>query len=266
MGYLPGSFPAAAARSGGRIVRAVGSAYTAAPGNWAPASRPVRGPGGVYTGRRHDVAPKEGGEQRRAEAELAAERARLDKERAHYVSALEVIRAKGDDIAARELSSRLADIDKAIEANDYRIANIRAGYVYVISNVGAFGPNIVKIGMTRRTRAHGPRPGTRSMLLSRSGTTSMPCSSPTTPSRLRTSFTRRSPTDESTSSTNAESSSSRLQPRCVKRSWRRTADCWSSMRARRTRVLPERQALAPPPRSRAGLLTAASGAGRGGVR
>src|SRR6202046_1682520 len=39
---LPGSFPAAAARSGGRIVRAVGSAYTAAPLNWAPTSRPVR--------------------------------------------------------------------------------------------------------------------------------------------------------------------------------------------------------------------------------
>src|SRR5689334_9162338 len=38
----------------------VGSAYTAAPGNWAPASRPVRGPGGVYTGRRYDVARKEG--------------------------------------------------------------------------------------------------------------------------------------------------------------------------------------------------------------
>src|SRR5260370_22366240 len=57
---LPGSFPAAAARSGGRIVRAVGDAYTAAPGNWAPASRPVRAPGGVYTGRRYDVARKEG--------------------------------------------------------------------------------------------------------------------------------------------------------------------------------------------------------------
>src|SRR5580692_3594571 len=44
---LPGSFPAAAARSGGRIVRAVGSAYTAALGNWAHASRPVR-PRAVY--------------------------------------------------------------------------------------------------------------------------------------------------------------------------------------------------------------------------
>jgi hypothetical protein len=89
-------------------------------------------------------------EQRRAEAELAAERQRLEKERAHYVSALEALRAKGDEIAADELAGRLADIDTAIEANDYRIANIRAGYVYVISNIGAFGPNIVKIGMTRR--------------------------------------------------------------------------------------------------------------------
>src|SRR5580704_15519058 len=56
----PGSFPAAAARSGERIVRAVGDAYTAALGNWAPASRPVRAPGGVYTGRRYDVVRKEG--------------------------------------------------------------------------------------------------------------------------------------------------------------------------------------------------------------
>ena len=74
----------------------------------------------------------------------------LDKEKAHYVSALASLRAKGDDAAADELAARLAQIDEAIAANDYRIANIRAGYVYVISNVGAFGPNIVKIGMTRR--------------------------------------------------------------------------------------------------------------------
>ena len=89
-------------------------------------------------------------EQRRAEAELAAEKERLGKERAHYVGVLEALRAKGDYVAAEELIGRLADIDKAIEANDYRIANIRAGFVYVISNIGAFGPNIVKIGMTRR--------------------------------------------------------------------------------------------------------------------
>ena len=89
-------------------------------------------------------------EQRRAEQELAAERERLEKEKSHYVTVLESLRASGDDAAADELANRLAQIDAAIEANDYRIANIRAGYVYVISNVGAFGPNVVKIGMTRR--------------------------------------------------------------------------------------------------------------------
>src|SRR5580692_4073742 len=57
---LPGSFPAAAARSGARIVQAVSDAYTAAPGNWAAASRPVRLPGGVYTGWDLHVTRKEG--------------------------------------------------------------------------------------------------------------------------------------------------------------------------------------------------------------
>jgi hypothetical protein len=89
-------------------------------------------------------------EQRRAEQELAAEKERLEKEKAHYLSAMETLRAKGDDAAADELAQRLDQINSAIEQNDYRIANIRAGYVYVISNVGAFGPNVVKIGMTRR--------------------------------------------------------------------------------------------------------------------
>ena len=89
-------------------------------------------------------------EQRRAEQELAAERERLEKEKSHYLTVLESLRMQGDDGAADELAHRLAQINQAIEANDYRIANIRAGYVYVISNVGAFGPNVVKIGMTRR--------------------------------------------------------------------------------------------------------------------
>lgn len=89
-------------------------------------------------------------EQRKAEQELAAEKERLEKERSHYESVLAQLRAKGDDAAADELAGRLADIEEAIEANDYRIANIRAGYIYVISNIGAMGPGIVKIGMTRR--------------------------------------------------------------------------------------------------------------------
>lgn len=39
-----------------------------------------------------------------------------------------------------------------IEDVDYRAANIRAGYVYIISNIGSFGDSdsVVKTGMTRR--------------------------------------------------------------------------------------------------------------------
>jgi hypothetical protein len=35
-------------------------------------------------------------------------------------------------------------------AVDAREANVRAGYVYVISNIGVLGDQVVKIGMTRR--------------------------------------------------------------------------------------------------------------------
>ncbi len=89
-------------------------------------------------------------EERKAEQELAAERARLDKEREHYLNALQALKDSGDEAAIADLNERLHEIDEAIEQNDYRTANIRAGYVYVISNRGALGPNIVKIGLTRR--------------------------------------------------------------------------------------------------------------------
>jgi len=89
-------------------------------------------------------------EERKAEQELAAERARLDREREHYANALRAMESTGDEAAKADLERRLRDIDDAIEQNDFRAANIRAGYVYVISNRGALGPNVVKIGLTRR--------------------------------------------------------------------------------------------------------------------
>lgn len=87
-------------------------------------------------------------EERRLQQELIAERERLDKERAHLANALAALQTSGESDPALEAS--LAAIDTAIAANDYRAANIRAGYVYVISNRGAFGPGVVKIGLTRR--------------------------------------------------------------------------------------------------------------------
>jgi hypothetical protein len=89
-------------------------------------------------------------EEKRAEAELQTERDRLEKERDHYTNALAKLTEQGKQEQADELRARLSAIDSAITQNDYRIANIRAGYVYVISNIGAFGENVVKIGMTRR--------------------------------------------------------------------------------------------------------------------
>ncbi|PFG67244.1 T5orf172 domain-containing protein [Propionibacteriaceae bacterium ES.041] len=87
-------------------------------------------------------------EERRVQQELEAERARLDKERAHLTNTLETLRAQGR--TDEQLLNRLAAVDEAIEQNDFRAANIRAGYIYVISNEGAFGPGVVKIGLTRR--------------------------------------------------------------------------------------------------------------------
>lgn len=87
-------------------------------------------------------------EEARAAKELAAERDRLDKERAHLENALAKLAETGG--TDPDLYERLAAIEEAIALNDYRAANIRAGYVYVISNRGAFGHNVVKIGLTRR--------------------------------------------------------------------------------------------------------------------
>ena len=89
-------------------------------------------------------------EERKAEQELAAERERLDKERKHYLNAMDALAAGGDEDALNVMRQKLGAIDDAIAQNDYRVANIRAGYVYVISNQGAFGDHMVKIGMTRR--------------------------------------------------------------------------------------------------------------------
>ena len=87
-------------------------------------------------------------EERKVELELAAARERLEKERSHILTVIERVRASGSNDP--ELERTLADIDSAIALNDYRAANIRAGYVYVISNRGAFGDHVVKIGLTRR--------------------------------------------------------------------------------------------------------------------
>ncbi|MEW2548822.1 DUF4041 domain-containing protein [Streptomyces sp. NPDC047002] len=89
-------------------------------------------------------------EEAAAQRELDREREKLQKELGHYQSALERLRERGDHAAVREMEAKLADIEEALNDVEARAANVRTGYVYVISNVGAFGDSIVKIGMTRR--------------------------------------------------------------------------------------------------------------------
>lgn len=89
-------------------------------------------------------------EEEAARREFEREKARLRKEEAHYKSALAKLIAKGDEAGVEELKAKLEEIGAAVSDVEAREANVRAGYVYVISNVGAFGEDVVKIGMTRR--------------------------------------------------------------------------------------------------------------------
>ncbi len=90
--------------------------------------------------------------------EIEAERRTIEKEQSHYLNALEKINkqlaAQPENVELLErkkaLENNLAETEKALKDIDYREANKRAGYVYIISNIGAFGENVYKIGMTRR--------------------------------------------------------------------------------------------------------------------
>ncbi|MPY93283.1 MAG: DUF4041 domain-containing protein [Acidimicrobiia bacterium] len=90
-------------------------------------------------------------DEEQARREFEREQARLERERAHYANALAALRqGTGDSSKIDELQAKLAEVTGELEAVEARAANHRAGYVYVISNVGAFGPDTVKIGLTRR--------------------------------------------------------------------------------------------------------------------
>ncbi len=97
-------------------------------------------------------------EAARLQKEIEAQRKKIEKEQTHYQTAYEKLlhqleqNPDNNDLLQKkeELENQLKDIDKAIKDIDYREANQRAGYVYIISNIGAFGENIYKIGMTRR--------------------------------------------------------------------------------------------------------------------
>lgn len=116
------------------------------------------------TKQREKEEQKELRAQMREEAKLQKEieeaRKKIEKEQKHYQNALKTVlgqlaSASSEEREAleekkKELESQLGEIAKNIQDIDYREANAKAGYVYIISNIGAFGENVYKIGMTRR--------------------------------------------------------------------------------------------------------------------
>ena len=100
-------------------------------------------------------------EEAKVAKEIEERRRELEKEQEHYQKYLKKIneqievedsesRKEALIIKKEDVMNNILDVEKAMEDLDYREANHRAGYVYIISNIGAFGEDIYKIGMTRR--------------------------------------------------------------------------------------------------------------------
>ncbi len=100
-------------------------------------------------------------EQQKLEQEIRIAREKIAKERKHFTAALRDLNLRlGKCISEEdraplltkiaEMEAGKAALDNEEKVIDYREQNAKAGYVYIISNIGAFGEGVYKIGMTRR--------------------------------------------------------------------------------------------------------------------
>ncbi len=100
-------------------------------------------------------------EQQKLEQEIKLAREKILKERKHFKLAIKDLESKLNTSTndkekslivdkINQINSQLNELDKEEKVIDYREKNAKAGYVYVISNIGSFGENVYKIGMTRR--------------------------------------------------------------------------------------------------------------------
>lgn len=100
-------------------------------------------------------------EERQAQKEYAQERAKYEKDETHFQQAKDLLQDKinnsKSEVEIESLKRKLADLqDKLsdIQAKKAKLSdraeNPTAGYVYIISNIGSFGQNVYKIGVTRR--------------------------------------------------------------------------------------------------------------------
>lgn len=97
-------------------------------------------------------------EEKRLIKELEEKRLSIIKERTHYTNELNNLShllekdTSNNDVLEKikEFEIKIQEIENNLKDIDYRENNKRAGYVYIISNIGSFGENVFKIGMTRR--------------------------------------------------------------------------------------------------------------------
>lgn len=100
-------------------------------------------------------------EQQKLEQEIRQAREKIAKDKKHFAQAIADLENKlsvsVNDADRKlllekldEVKGQYSELEKEEKVIDYREQNAKAGYVYVISNLGAFGENVFKIGMTRR--------------------------------------------------------------------------------------------------------------------
>ncbi|WP_218006627.1 GIY-YIG nuclease family protein [Bacillus cereus] len=99
-------------------------------------------------------------EEAKALKELEKAKEKVEKEEKHFEQAIEKLKMQMTETTEnqqaklieklKELEAQLEQTRKDKEDVLYRVQNTRAGYVYIISNIGSFGENVFKIGMTRR--------------------------------------------------------------------------------------------------------------------
>lgn len=96
----------------------------------------------------------------KAQKEIKEKHDKIDKE----IETLSLVKEKIEEkikLAANEeiqalklelekLREKISEFENEKSDLDYRLENTGAGYVYIISNIGSFGENIYKIGVTRR--------------------------------------------------------------------------------------------------------------------
>ncbi|RAS77443.1 DUF4041 domain-containing protein [Priestia endophytica] len=99
-------------------------------------------------------------EEARALKELEKAKEKVEKEEKHFSQAIEKMNLqlqKANSEEQQKLLDKLRELEAQLELTKRnkedvinRVQNTRAGYVYIISNIGSFGDSVYKIGMTRR--------------------------------------------------------------------------------------------------------------------